>query len=58
MLKYQVNKTNKRNTLENVKHFKIQHLFNNSKNTTAVMSSPKIQILESQNQRNTPLISV
>ena len=47
-----------KNTVENMKHFKIQLLFNNPKNTAAVISTQKIQILQIQNQKNTPLIPV
>ena len=42
-----------------MKHFKIHLLFNNPpKNTGAVTSTQKIQILEIQNPQNTPLILV
>ena len=38
-----------KNTVKNMKHFKIQLLFKNQKNTAAVTSTQKIQILEIQN---------
>ena len=41
-----------------MKHLKIQHLSNDPKNTAAVSSTPKIQIFEIQNPKNTPLVPV
>ena len=45
-----------KNTFENIKYFKIQHLFNNPK--VPMPSTPKIQIFEIQNLRNISLIPV
>ena len=42
LLKNHVNKTGPlKNTIENIKHFKIQFLFNNIKNTAAVTTTQK-----------------
>ena len=49
LLKYLVNKTGrKNNTVENIKHFKIQHLFDNQTNTA--------DYLKVKTPKNTPLI--
>ena len=48
-----------KNTVEDIKHLKIQHLFVNPKNTAAITCNKKIQIFEIQNQKkNTTLIPV
>ena len=47
-----------KNTVENMKDFKIQLLFNDPINTAAVTSTQKIQIIEIQNPQNTLLIPV
>ena len=49
LLKYQVNKTGPKHTVENIKHLKIHHLFDNPKNTTAMTSIQKIKSFKIQN---------
>ena len=54
-----VNKTGPKNTVENMKHFKIQLIFNDPKNTAAVSSTQqKYRFLKFKTQKNTPLIPV
>ena len=52
-------KTGPKNTVENMKHFKIQLLFNNPKSTAAVISTQKkYRFLKFKTSQNTSLILV
>ena len=44
-------KPDPKDTVENVKHLKIQHLFDNPKNTATMTNTKKIQIFQIQNPK-------